>query len=76
MFQEGEKMRRLERIPEVLEVLKKVWEKYPDLRLGQLIEDAGIGFMTEDDDAVKGLCKFGKLKPKKIKVFEKEPYHW
>ena len=69
-------MRRKERIPEILEVLKKVWEKYPDLRLGQLIEDAGIRFMTEDDDAVRGLCLFGKLKSKKIKVFEKGKYAW
>lgn len=26
-----------ERIPEVLDGLKKVWEKYPDQRLGQLL---------------------------------------
>ena len=30
-------MRRPERIPKILERLKKVWEKNPDMRLAQLI---------------------------------------
>lgn len=33
-------MRDPERIDKTLEELKKIWKKYPDLRLGQLILNA------------------------------------
>jgi hypothetical protein len=33
------KSRPLERIPEILDALKTIWEKYPDQRLGQLLEN-------------------------------------
>ena len=32
-------MRDPKRIPKILDRLRIVWEKYPDLRLGQLIEN-------------------------------------
>ena len=32
-------MRNPNRIPEILKELEKIWSKYPDLRLGQLIID-------------------------------------
>lgn len=32
-------MRNPKRIPEILKRLQKLWEKNPDLRLGQLIEN-------------------------------------
>ena len=31
-------MRDPNRIPEILKELEKIWSKYPDLRLGQLIK--------------------------------------
>lgn len=54
-------MRNPNRIPKILVLLEKVWEKYPDLRLGQLIEnitrDAGWNdaYCIEDDDLEKEL---------------------
>lgn len=33
-------MRDPERIPEILDKLRKAWEKSPDIRLGQLISNA------------------------------------
>lgn len=33
-------MRDIERIKVILERLEKLWKKYPDLRLGQLITNA------------------------------------
>lgn len=54
------------RIPVVLETLKETWEKYPDLRLGQLISILGIInnkgtpdiFYVEDEDLVNRLIAF------------------
>ena len=45
-------MRDLKRIPVVLELVRKAWEKNPDLRLGQLIENACVfdPFYTEDEE--------------------------
>ena len=57
-------MRPVERIPEVLSSLKKVWEKYPDMRLGQLLMNiarlAGPEqnlFYIEDDELLKRLSR-------------------
>lgn len=56
-------MRDPNRIPKILVLLKKVWEKYPDLRLGQLVEniarDMGWNdaFYVSDDDLEKELRK-------------------
>ncbi len=53
-----------ERIPVILEVLRDVWMKYPDLRLGQMIVCAcehenprQDTFNTEDEVALAGLLK-------------------
>lgn len=56
-------MRDPNRIPEVLAKIQEVWLKYPDLRLGQLIENAadwsgrsGVSiWMLEEPELVKGL---------------------
>ena len=59
----GKTMRDPERIPEILDKLKEVWEKYPDLRLGQLIDNV-VGrsphplFYIEDKDLVERVKKF------------------
>ena len=52
-------MRNSKRIPELLRIISKVWYKYPDLRLGQLIlngcpTDAGLYYM-EDEDLIENL---------------------
>lgn len=50
-------MRDPKRIPEVLEAVRHAWEKYPDLRLGQLLSCAATGdpFYLEDDVLVAQL---------------------
>ena len=56
-------MRDPSRIPVMLEKLKIVWEHCPDLRLGQLVENAKFAsphhkldtFSAEDDALEKGL---------------------
>ena len=59
----GKTMRDPERIPEILDKLKEVWEEYPDLRLGQLIDNV-VGrspwplFYIEDKDLVEKVKKF------------------
>jgi uncharacterized protein YihD (DUF1040 family) len=47
-------MRDPNRIPVILEAIRTYWEKYPDLRLGQLIDNASYHsiadlFYVEDD---------------------------
>lgn len=50
-------MRDPNRIPHILDKIKKLWEKNPDLRLGQLIINAtGIDpYYIEDDALVQAL---------------------
>jgi hypothetical protein len=62
-------MRNPDRIPEILQVLGEVWMKYPDLRLGQIIDNARYfnedgtlrddpgapAFITEDNLMLEGL---------------------
>lgn len=51
-------MRDPKRIPEVLEELRKLWEKYPDLRFGQLLVNLPFKsdpFFMEDDEMIKFL---------------------
>ena len=56
-------MRDPKRIPIILEKIRKLWEAYPDLRLGQLVYNAawdsrekGVDvFYTEDDALEEGL---------------------
>lgn len=56
-------MRNPNRIPRVLDLLEKEWQKVPDWRLGQLIEniarDLGWNdaFYISDDDLEKELRK-------------------
>ena len=51
-------MRNKKRIPKIIKLLQEYWEKYPDLRLCQLISNLhGTGkqdiFFTEDDELEK-----------------------
>lgn len=48
-------MRDPNRIPVILAALGELWQKSPDLRLGQIISNASIQFYTEDDKALLGL---------------------
>lgn len=54
-----------ERIPVVLATLRDVWEHFPQLRLGQLIE-AAVGtegasvFYVEEDELVQRLLNFAQ----------------
>lgn len=56
-------MRDPERIPRILEKLRILWEKTPDVRLGQLVENAKYAsrsydidtFSVEDDVIEKGI---------------------
>lgn len=55
-------MRNPDRIWQIIDMLEEIWENNPDLRLGQIIENArvfsgfaGDLFNIEDDDLVTGL---------------------
>lgn len=59
-------MRDPARIDNILELIEKIWKKYPDLRLGQLIcncfhPDADIYFI-DDDELVEKLKFIYKIK--------------
>lgn len=64
-------MRDPKRIPKILQRLRKVWEAYPDLRLGQLIENVfpntsmiqRSSYYKEDEDFMKILEEFYKTTP-------------
>jgi len=63
-------MRDINRIPEILKELEKVWMRNPDFRLGQLITVASrpslpnpATFYIEDDEILHGLKSFGKPIP-------------
>ncbi len=59
-------MRDPDRIPEILDLLGKIWQLEPDLRLGQLVlntarmRSAGIEdvFSIEDESLRKGLTRY------------------
>jgi uncharacterized protein YihD (DUF1040 family) len=53
-------MRDPKRIPKILKRLEKIWNKNPDLRLGQLTQNVfrGNGYYTEDEDYIKELEEF------------------
>lgn len=52
-------MRDPNRIPQILSRLQAVWEKYPDLRLGQLIENTyGCVSRTGDEECCTGRCTY------------------
>lgn len=62
-------MRDPKRIPVLLEKLRTIWEAYPDLRLGQIVENAKSAskgnkidtFSVEDDLLEEGLDWLTKL---------------
>lgn len=60
-------MRNPERINEILAALGKVWQRYPDLRLGQLvlnvIKDPAL-YYIEDEDLIKKLNDFYTMEVK------------
>ena len=47
-------MRNPERIPRIIELLGQLWDKFPDMRLGQLLSNFVFGLHTDiwfqDDD--------------------------
>lgn len=52
-------MRDPNRIPIILDEIRKIWEQYPDFRLGQLISNVfSDPFYVEDDDLVQALKEF------------------
>ena len=54
----GGNMRNPKRIDACLDQLKEAWKQVPDMRLGQLLENAGVDFYTEDIDAVSKVFEF------------------
>jgi len=51
-------MRNPGRIDACLDQLKEAWKRIPDMRLGQLLENAGVNFYTEDVDAISKVFEF------------------
>lgn len=55
-------MRKKERIPKILAEIQKIWEDNPDLRLGQLINNAissdTVLYYIEDNDLLDYLKRF------------------
>jgi uncharacterized protein YihD (DUF1040 family) len=57
--------RNPKRIPKILKELSKVWQKYPDLRFGQLLMNCYINgtdlYYIEDEQLIKKLNEvYGK----------------
>jgi uncharacterized protein YihD (DUF1040 family) len=48
-------MRDPNRIPEVLQEVALYWQKHPDLRLGQLLGNFNVTYMTEDEELLERL---------------------
>ena len=51
-------MRSVDRIPNILDKVGKIWEKYPDLRLGQLLLNCfsdPLLYYIEDDKLIESL---------------------
>ena len=54
-------MRDKDRIPKILERLSVVWEKYPDLRLVQLIDNVitnSMAYYIEDEELLEKIEAF------------------
>lgn len=60
-------MRNPDRIEPLLELVKKIWKKYPDLRLTQLLSNAALSsdewsdndlYYLEDDKLYKALTLY------------------
>jgi uncharacterized protein YihD (DUF1040 family) len=61
-------MRDPQRIDQVIEVLREIWQLQPDLRLGQIVvtavrpsEPCPEIFNAEDDVLLRGLCNYRQL---------------
>ena len=66
-------MRNPERIPYVLEEIKKLWEQRPDMRLGQMLYAIGCDFSVEDYDLLQSYAD----RTKKYEVdVSKFPEYW
>lgn len=50
-------MRDLKRIVKILKQVQEIWEQFPDLRLGQLIQNLGDVYHLEDDKLIEELKK-------------------
>lgn len=74
----GGKMRREERIDEILEKIKIKWKQYLDYRLGQLLQN-DFGFHTGDifhiPDSIFGVEEYKEDKCKCIEVVLKDTIH-
>ena len=60
-IKQGDAMRDPKRITKTLQEIQKVWEQFPDLRLGQLLlnaTDDTILYYLEDEELVEYLKKF------------------
>jgi uncharacterized protein YihD (DUF1040 family) len=60
-------MRNLDRIDPMLEMIRRIWKKYPDLRLTQLLSNAALSsdewsdndlYHLEDDKLFKALTLY------------------
>lgn len=51
-------MRNPNRIEPILEEIKEIWEKNPDLRLLQLLLNTNNDYYTEDDKLLEDLREF------------------
>ena len=56
-------MRDINRIDPMLQKIGEIWKQYPDLRLGQLLENISMEynsslFFTEDEDLIRKLEGF------------------
>ena len=63
-------MRDVARIDDILKRLKKIWKKYPDLRLGQLLNNCmsyGTLYYIEDEPLIETLEAVYKIKDKDTK---------
>lgn len=59
-------MRDRERIIRIIALLQKVWERYPDLRLGQLMDNfvwKGEDFFYLEDDKLEERIKMWLWEP-------------
>ena len=70
-------MRDPKRIKKVLKVLEGVWKQYPDLRLGQLLENAlpanqNCIFYLEDGDLILALLEFVGHEKELVKTTRKK----
>jgi len=64
-------MRDPARIVPMLDALRRVWEKNPDLRLGQIVSNAARShcawpdvFSIEDEDLLRGLNSSPQARPR------------